>query len=426
MVIKMKRICSFVLALGIGCILSVFFFSGTILAKSNDINYRKEFSKYLQWVVNEQGIDKNHDGRLSSKEINVVRSLVLENPNEDENNVYSLSKISTFKNLKELHINCTVKNLKPLYSLKKLNHLEFSYNGYVEADTTDFSKIQNLKTLISVNETLGDIVDLRKNTKLKNLEVPAGTNEVTKYYLPDCVQKLRGITNPAYSVYIGDKKIKAVLFYRIESVVQKEKTQDNISYLKDLCIIKNKQYTIKNLDLVSGNNEKSISKVLRARNVKWKCMSKNANIKNGKVTFKKAGWYTLIGCEKNKRYIINLEVVNEELKKLSQDYKEVVIFGADGKKVSVFESNAIAEVCSKINSAKYHAAIPAQLAGSVQESYKIVFKDSKGTWLRVLEVKGEGLAESGVLYKSASSADVVSYVKSVFNSNVLGRGALNE
>lgn len=411
----MKRIYSFVLALGIGCILSVFLFSGTILAKSKDINYRKEFSKYLQWVVNEQGIDKNHDGRLSSKEINVVRSLELENPNEDENNVYSLSKISTFKNLKELHINCTVQNLKPLYSLKKLNYLEFSYNGYVEADKTDFSKIQNLKTLISVNETLGDIVDLRKNTKLKNLEVPAGTNEVTKYYLPDCVQKLRGITNPAYSVYIGDKKIKAVLFYKIESVVQKEKTQDNISYLKDLCIIKNKHYTIKNLDLVSGNNEKSIRKVLRARNVKWTCMSKNASIKNGKVTFKKAGWYTLIGCEKNKRYIINLEVVEDNLKKLSQNYNEVVIFGNEGKMVKICEYSAIADLCLRINNAKYKVTSSSlQSADSTQGSLWIAFKNSEGEWLRTLEINEKGLSELGVSYKSGENAIMFSYLNHIF------------
>lgn len=411
----MKRIYSFVLALGIGCILSVFLFSGTILAKSKDINYRKEFSKYLQWVVNEQGIDKNHDGRLSSKEINVVRSLELENPNEDENNVYSLSNISTFKNLKELHINCTVQNLKPLYSLKKLNYLEFSYNGYVEADKTDFSKIQNLKTLISVNETLGDIVDLRKNTKLKNLEVPAGTNEVTKYYLPDCVQKLRGITNPAYSVYIGDKKIKAVLFYKIESVVQKEKTQDNISYLKDLCIIKNKHYTIKNLDLVSGNNEKSIRKVLRARNVKWKCMSKNASIKNGKVTFKKAGWYTLIGCEKNKRYIINLEVVEDNLKKLSQNYNEVVIFGNEGKTVKISEYSAIADLCSRINNAKYKVTSSSvQSAHSTQGSLWIAFKNAEGEWLRTLEINEKGLSELGVSYKSGGNTIMFSYLNHIF------------
>ncbi len=413
----MKKICSFVLALGISSLLSVFLCSGTVLAKSKDINYRKEFSKYLQWVVDEQKIDKNHDGRLSSKEINVVSTLVLNNPNENEKNRYSLSGISTFKNLQELHIECTVKNLTPLYSLKKLNYIEFGYNGYIEGGKTDFSKIKNLKTLISANETLGDVVDLRKNSKLKTLEVPSGTNEVTKYYLPDRVQRLGGITNPAYSVYIGNKKSKAVLFYKMETVMQKENAQNNISCLKDLCIIKNKKYTIKNLDVVSGNNKRSIRKVLGAKNVKWECMNKNASIKKGKVRFKKAGWYTLIGYEKNKRYIINLEVVNKELKKLSQNYKEVVIFDADGKTITISESNVIAEVCSKINSAGYQVTFSSvRSAGNTQNSYKIVFKDSKGNWLRTLEVNDGGLIEFGVSYKCAGSADVALYIRNAFET----------
>lgn len=85
---------------------------------------------------------------------------------------YSLASITVFKNLKRLRLNCKVKSLRSLYSLKKLSVLSLGAEAYVWKAKMDFSKISNLKTLISKDEVFAGIIDLRKNKKLKKCHIP--------------------------------------------------------------------------------------------------------------------------------------------------------------------------------------------------------------------------------------------------------------
>lgn len=402
----------------------------TMEVKAKEINYKKEFPAYLQKAVSEQKIDLNGDGKLSLKEVNAVTSLTL-NKGENQSGFYSLDSITVFKNLKKLHLNCRVKSLTPLYSLKKLSVLKLDEEALVLKAETDFSKISNLKTLISKKQVFTGVIDLRNNKKLKILELPSETYSYSaptriydeiKVYLPDHVVNVSGIANSKYILKIcnENKKIITNMFIRKPSVSGKKEMEKWVS--RHTCtpkvyVLKGKSYVLNKLNLVSANNGKSLQKALKGENVSWKCLSKDAQIQKGRVRFSKAGSYTLMGYAGKKRYLVNLYVIESKFGGISKNCAEVRIFSsAKGIPVYIKDPGIITELYSKLNTGNFKYKFSC-CGESVGEQYSITFYDAKGKNIDSVSVMKKYIGKDD-LYYTNTATDLWTYTGGIYNKNI--------
>lgn len=387
---------------------TIFYQVETVTVKAKETDYKKEFPAYLQKAVSEQKIDLNGDGKLSLKEVNAVTSLTL-NEDVNQSDFYSLDSITVFKNLKKLHLNCRVKSLTPLYSLKKLSVLKLDEEAQV----------------------FTGVIDLRNNKKLKILELPSETYSYSapsriydeiKVYLPDHVMNVSGIANSKYIFKIcnANKKIITNRFIRKPSVSGKKDMEKWVS--KHTCtpkvyVLKGKSYVLNKLNLVSANNGKSLQKALKGENVRWKCLSKDAQIQKGRARFSKAGSYTLMGYAGKKRYLVNLYVIESKFGGISKNCAEVRIFSsAKGIPVYIKDPGIITELYSKLNTGNFKYKFSC-CGESVGEQYSITFYDAKGKKIDSVSVMKKYIGQDD-LYYTNTATDLWTYTGGIYNKNI--------
>lgn len=151
-------------------VMSVMFCADRTCAKQ--VDYKKEFSEsVIIEDVKKLGIDKNHDGRLSDKEINAVTAFTVgsEDIYEPSSNVIvSLKDLKIFKNLKTIKIQVRVDRLDPLYGMKKLQKLQIG-EKVTYKKSIKLSPFPNLREFTICQNSV-PVLDVTKNAKLRILK----------------------------------------------------------------------------------------------------------------------------------------------------------------------------------------------------------------------------------------------------------------
>ncbi len=107
--------------------------------------------------------------------------------------------------MKKLRLNCSVKNLRPLYSLRRLRVLELGTYAIVRDKKTDFSQMKQLRELRSESETFSNKINLSKNKKLKVVKLPEYVKDLITVYLLHKQMRLQGMTSSFYILRFGSE-----------------------------------------------------------------------------------------------------------------------------------------------------------------------------------------------------------------------------
>ncbi|HLP65089.1 hypothetical protein [Flavobacterium sp.] len=196
----------------------------------------------LKLALIQQGVDKNGNGTFENEELDSITKLKL-----DEKNIYDLSGIDSFKNLKELNLRKNnILNFDIINKLTNLEKLVIGDNRNV--GKLDLSKLEKLTGLFAFRNDLVEIKIGSKKIKSLYLQGNLFNSLNTEYFADLETLNLDGCQNLVsldlskninlVQLYVMDTKIeklnisnnsKLKTFY-IESnvVLEKNKDQDNL------------------------------------------------------------------------------------------------------------------------------------------------------------------------------------------------------